>query len=88
MEKHNVFTRVNKVMLATVIAITTLGMGGTAAFAAPADPGGTGAGLGSVSDGVESWVATYGVPAIISLLLIGVGVGLLIRWGKRAKNMV
>lgn len=57
-------------------------------IAAPVDPGGSGAQMTDVQDGTETWVSTYGVPAIGTLLLIGIGVILLIRWGKRGASVV
>lgn len=87
-EKQNLYTRATKAYVATAIVLGSLLMGAGATLAAPADPGGTGAGLASVADGTEAWVENWGVPAIVTLLVIGVAVGLLIRYGKKTKNMV
>jgi hypothetical protein len=88
MDKHNHSNRVAKVMAVVSVAMGSLLYGGGLALAAPVDPGGTGAAMGEVGDGIEAWVGTYAVPVIIALLLLGLGVALLIRFGKKSRNIV
>lgn len=57
-------------------------------LAAPADPGGTGSAMSEVGSGVESWVASFAVPVILSLLLLGAAVVLLVRFVRRAPMYV
>jgi len=75
------------VVAAVVFAITSLTLG-TAAFAAPPDPGGTGAAMGDVETGITSWVENFGVPSIVTLLLVAVGLALLLKFYRKAKGTI
>lgn len=88
MENSSKSNRVSRVVVsALTFAMTSLALG-AAAFAAPPDPGGTGAAMGSVQTGITAWVATYGVPAIVAVLLVGVGIALLIKFTRKSKGAI
>jgi len=59
-----------------------------AVSAAPPDPGGTGAAMDDSSAGIVSWVENFGIPGIVSVLLVGVGVALLIKFVRKAKSAI
>lgn len=83
----NLRSKTAKVGLATVVLVGAL-LSGSMAFAAPADPGGTGTAMTSLGGDIEEWVQTYAIPVIIALLLVGVGVRLLVRFTRKATGMV
>lgn len=85
MDNHN---KARRVLVGTMVVLGALLGGAGVTYATPADPGGTGAAFTSLGDDTESWVVTYGVPVLGALLLVGIGVALLIRWGKRAPRVV
>jgi len=82
--KHNA----RRGTLAVSVALVTLLTAAPAAFATVPDPGGTGEAMSQIGDGAESWVGTYAVPVIVALLLVGIGLALLIRFGKKARSIV
>lgn len=84
---RNVKDHAGKLLLATSIVLGGF-LSGTVVGATPADPGGTGAGMTSLGDGIEEWVATYAVPVIVGVLLLGIGIRLMQRLSKRATNAV
>lgn len=75
------------IVAAVVFAATSLTLG-AAAFAAPPDPGGTGAAMGDVEAGITGWVENYGVAAIVAVLLVGVGIALLIKFTRKARGAI
>jgi len=72
---------------APIAAGTTLLLSGQVS-AAPPDPGGTGAAMGDTADGAVSWVENFGVPGIVSVILLGIGIRLLFKFSKRATGAV
>jgi len=59
-----------------------------AVSAAPPDPGGTGAAMDDTAAGVVSWVENFGIPGIVSVLLVGVGIALLIKFTRKARGAI
>lgn len=59
-----------------------------AVSAAPPDPGGTGAAMGDTAEGTVSWVTNFGIPGIVSVLLVGVGIALLIKFTRKARGAI
>lgn len=77
-----------KVGTALVVGAVTFLTMGVAAFAAPPDPGGTGAAMGDVETGITSWVTTYGIPSIVAILLVGLGLALLMKFARKARGAI
>jgi len=70
------------------VAVGTFLATSGAVSAAPPDPGGTGAAMGDTADGVVSWVENFGIPGIVSVLLVGVGISLLIKFTRKARGAI
>lgn len=79
----------NKIMKAFVAAmVLTSGIvvGAGQSLATVDDP--TGGMTTSVQTGVEGWVAEYGVPMLGALLILGLIIGIGIRFSKRGARAV
>lgn len=73
------------ILLATVIGAVAVPSG--FAFATlPADP--TAGALADIETNVQSWVITYGVPVVFTLLTLGILIRLGMKWAKRAGSKV
>lgn len=78
-------------LLAVVLSVAVGGfaLGGSASAAPPtipADP--TGGAMADVQTNVQTWVLTYGVPALFALIIVGILIRLAVRWTKRAGRSV
>lgn len=76
-----------RIFLASLFAVLTgTAIAGIASAAPPEDP--TGGAMADVQSGVEGWVTTYGVPALVALLLLGIVIGVFVRFSRNAANKV
>jgi uncharacterized membrane protein len=67
------------VALATLFAASLAFMG--SAYAQVSDP--TGGAADTLRGDVADWVQSYGIPALVGLLFIGIVVGLLVKYVRR-----
>lgn len=64
---------------AAVLSVATMLMGlGGAAYADA-----VGDGFASAQDGITSTISTYAIPLIVAVLLVGLGVGLLVKYVRK-----
>lgn len=72
-------------MRKTMVALSTFVMASLAfmgaAYAQVSDP--TGGAADDLASDVGSWVQSYGIPALVALLFIGIVVGLLVKYVRR-----
>lgn len=79
--------KINKLGAALFVFATTMAVtAGIASAGAPADP--TGGGTTDLTDGITSWVEAYGVPMLVTLLILGTVIGVFLKFGRKAKNTV
>jgi hypothetical protein len=78
----------NKKILASVLGLPALAMvllmgsGGTAFATAPADP--TGGAGDTFFTGIQDYLTGHLIVLVLGLAVIGVIIGLVIKWGKKA----
>jgi hypothetical protein len=68
--------------VAAIASIVTVGLSGGIAGAVTTDP--TGGATTTLSDEITGWATTYGVPMITAVIVVGIVIGLFIRYGRKA----
>lgn len=73
---------------AAFVGLGTLALVAGPASAEPpaADP--TGGGTTELTEGIQSWTTAYGVPMLVTLLVLGVVIALFLKFGKKAKSTI
>jgi len=77
--------KINKAVLASVVSLMTLSVGGVAfADTIPANPMGTSS--QDTRDDVVTWVMTYGVPILAGATVFGILIRAGFKWLRRIGN--
>jgi hypothetical protein len=66
---------------APFVALLTFVSAGVAGATTVADP--TGGGATTLTGDITGWITTYGVPMIVSIMVVGLIVTLFIKYGKK-----
>jgi hypothetical protein len=74
--------KIRKTMVMVGGAISGVLVTATAAFASP-PPDPTGGAAADLSSDVSTWVTTYGIPAMVTLIGLGLIVNLLVRFARK-----
>jgi hypothetical protein len=78
MEKNRVYKTAVSV---AVVGLSVLMFGGSAFAVPPPDP--TGGAAADVQSQTTTWITGQGVPLIVALLVIGIVIGLLVKYARR-----